>query len=218
MDYNNFDSIIFDLDGTLWDCSRATVVGYNKAYKELGILKSVDVDLIHYISGIPSSEYDHFLLDGVPEDKQEKILKLFAIYEQEAVKTFAKDSLFEGVEEGLQRLIRSNFKLFVVSNCGDLYLEAFFNDTGLRSYFKDYECSGNTGLRKADIIKSIVERNHLQHSCYIGDTAADERAANEAGIPFFHAKYGFEPEFNIDDDHTFSNFSELINHFVKEIN
>ncbi len=218
VNYRNFDSVIFDIDGTLWDCSRASVVGFNRAYEELGIFKRVDVDLIHYIAGKPSSEYNHILLDGVPEEKQEKLLELFDQYEQEAVKDFAKDSLFEGVERGLQKLINNNLKLFVVSNCGAPYLQAFLNDTGLKHYFTDAECFGNTGLSKAENIKAVIERNHLRHPCYIGDTAGDQRAAKEVGIPFFHAKYGFEPTLPVDQDCTFINFPEITNKFTRSRN
>ena len=153
----------------------------------------------------------------VPEKDHERILELFDLYEKEAVKDFAKDSLFEGVEEGLQNLIRNGFRLFVVSNCGKPYLDAFLENTGLRSFFTDWECFGNTGLSKANNIRSVVERNYLRHPCYIGDTAGDERAAKEAGVPFFHAKYGFEPTLSVDEKHTFTNFSEIANYFTTEI-
>lgn len=37
----------------------------------------------------------------------------------------------------------------------------------------------------------MVERNHLQAPVYVGDTAMDQEAAGKAGVPFFHAAYGF---------------------------
>lgn len=222
-DIKKIRCIIFDLDGTIWDCSKATVIGFNKAYDELEIPRSVDVDLIHYISGKPSSEYNHILFEGVPEDKdvRDELLRLFDKYEAEAVRRedTAKKALYEGVEDGLQKLKRNGFKLFVVSNCGKDYLNAFIECSGLRSYFEGFRCYEDFGKKKAENIIDVIREYHLEdlHPCYVGDTAADKVAAEKAGIPFFHAKYGFEPEFSVDKEHSFEDFSKLIECVTREI-
>ena len=61
----------------------------------------------------------------------------------------------------------------------------------LEEYITDIECYGNTGLSKADNISMVIQRNHLDQSFYVGDTAMDAEAAADAGIPFVHAAYGF---------------------------
>ena len=37
--------------------------------------------------------------------------------------------------------------------------------------------------------------NNITEAIYIGDTVKDYQASRGAEIPFIHAKYGFEPEF-----------------------
>ena len=81
--------------------------------------------------------------------------------------------------------------LFLVSNCQDGYIEAFFQAHGLGRYFTDYENPGRTGLPKADNIALVAERNGLRRPLYIGDTQGDYDAASKAGVPFLHAAYGF---------------------------
>ena len=61
----------------------------------------------------------------------------------------------------------------------------------MKKYITDIECYGNTNLSKAENISLVIKRNHLDASFYVGDTAMDEQAANDAGIPFVHAAYGF---------------------------
>ena len=98
--------------------------------------------------------------------------------------------LFPGVAETLDLLSR-RYPLFIVSNCQDGYIEAFFQAHGLGKYFRDYENPGRTGLPKGDNIALVVRRNGLKNPLYIGDTQGDFDAASRAGVPFLHAAYGF---------------------------
>ena len=98
--------------------------------------------------------------------------------------------LYPGVEQTLAALA-ARWPLFLVSNCQDGYIEAFFQAHGLGRYFTDYENPGRTGLPKADNIALVAERNGLRRPLYIGDTQGDYDAASKAGVPFLHAAYGF---------------------------
>ena len=98
--------------------------------------------------------------------------------------------LYPGVEQTLAAL-SARWPLFLVSNCQDGYIEAFFRAHGLGRYFTDYENPGRTGLPKADNIALVAERNGLRRPLYIGDTQGDYDAASKAGVPFLHAAYGF---------------------------
>ena len=83
------------------------------------------------------------------------------------------------------------YPLFVVSNCEKGYIEAYFAGTGMGKYFTDFESAGNTGLPKSENIALVVKRHGLKRPVYVGDTALDCRSAQEAGVPFIHAAYGF---------------------------
>ncbi len=55
----------------------------------------------------------------------------------------------------------------------------------------DFENPGRTGLSKGENIKMLIERTNLSNPIYVGDTEGDYNAAQNAGIPFVYAKYGF---------------------------
>ncbi len=57
--------------------------------------------------------------------------------------------------------------------------------------FDDIECWGNTGLGKAENIKLVIQRNHVNKAVYVGDTMGDYNSALEAGADFIHAAYGY---------------------------
>ena len=94
-------------------------------------------------------------------------------------------------EENRYVAVYGRYRLLIVSNCQDGYIEAFFQAHGLGKYFADFENPGRTGLPKADNIALVVERNGLKRPLYIGDTQGDCNAAAKAGVPFLHAAYGF---------------------------
>ena len=119
-------------------------------------------------------------------------------------------TLYGNVENVLQELSQK-YKLYIVSNCQDGYIEVFYKYHNLEKYFLDYENPGRTGLSKGENINLIIERNNLSNPVYVGDTEGDLKAARFAGIPFVYAKYGFgqvsEYELVID------NFEDLLRIF-----
>lgn len=67
--------------------------------------------------------------------------------------------------------------------------------------------SGQTGLEKGSNIKSLMKKHGIRKAVYVGDTAGDENASKEAGIPFIWARYGFGTATN--PDGIISTISEL---------
>jgi len=98
--------------------------------------------------------------------------------------------LYPKLEDTLSTL-SEKYKLFIVSNCQDGYIQCFFKAHKLDKYFTDFECSGKTGLSKGENNKIIIQRNSLRNPIFVGDTNGDAESAIVAGIPFVYAKYGF---------------------------
>lgn len=98
--------------------------------------------------------------------------------------------LYDGMKETIASLCGA-YKLYIVSNCQDGYVQAFLYAHHMERYFEDIEMSGRTGLDKGENIKLLMERNQIEHAVYVGDTQGDEQAASDAGIPFIYAAYGF---------------------------
>lgn len=184
------DSIIFDLDGTLWDASEEVCVAWNNVIaKYPNINKFVTVEDLAGCFGLPLGEISVKLFPEQDPEVRIALLEEFCTSEQ-AYLGERGGRLYDRLEETLEKL-REKYKLFIVSNCQDGYIECFFKAHGLERYFADIECAGVTGLTKGENIKLVIERNRLKSPVYVGDTEGDAEAAKAAGIPFVYARYGF---------------------------
>ncbi len=139
------DSIIFDLDGTLWDASSSTAQGWNRISEELNLSLSISADMIRSVSGLPFDQCVEKIFanqsfsmpnlkDKLDQAEKEDILKHGAL-------------LYPGVQEWLPKLSQ-HYRLFLVSNCQDWYLKAFLEKSNLSQYFSDSLCFGQTGQPK----------------------------------------------------------------------
>ncbi|MGD6846591.1 HAD family hydrolase [Rossellomorea aquimaris] len=204
------DSIIFDLDGTLWDPIESVLEAWNSVINEHNQLKEgITRKHLEETMGLQMKEIGKRLFPELNEEEREKLLKNLSRHEIPHLSKHG-GSLYHHVEEVIVELSKK-YKLFIVSNCQDGYIEAFYEYHGLDKHFIDYENPGRTGLSKGENIKLIIERNHLNDPVYVGDTEGDQKAAKEAGIPFIYARYGFgEAE---EYTQAVDSFDELLNIF-----
>ncbi|NLP49272.1 HAD family hydrolase [Bacillus sp. RO1] len=184
------DSIIFDLDGTLWDSRETVLVAWNEILKnDDKIEKELTSEDFKATMGLQMHEIEKILFPNMEETYRTQLSKKCC--EAERVLLEQKGGqLYEQLEEVLESLSQK-YKLFIVSNCQEGYIEAFYKYHQLETYFIDYENPGRTGLTKGENIKLIIERNKLESPVYVGDTLGDQQAAKVAGIPFVYASYGF---------------------------
>ncbi len=190
MQSNPVDSLIFDLDGTLWDASGTCAIAWNRSLSQSGIEDhNLNATVVRSVSGLKIENIFKQQFSFIPENKQKELLELYKIHERDLMKRYG-GQLFPKVKEVLAEL-RKSFPLFIVSNCLTGYIENFMEFHGLRDMFTDFESSGNTGLAKSENIQLIVSRNKLERPVYIGDTIWDFEAAQKAHVPFIFAEYGF---------------------------
>jgi phosphoglycolate phosphatase len=184
------DSIIFDLDGTLWDALDVVLVAWNHALERHKEIKNqLSKEDLRGITGLQVKEAGKKLFPYLEDDTHQQILKECCELECQHLSEHG-GRLYDNLEEVL-KILSSKYKLFIVSNCQSGYIEAFFKFHKLDKYFIDYENPGRTGLSKGENIKLVIERNKLVSPMYVGDTLGDQEAAEFAGIPFIYAEYGF---------------------------
>lgn len=183
------DSIIFDLDGTLWDSCRVVAESWGETLRrEYGVTDGPGPREIRSIMGMTAAEIQNTLFSQYGARAEEICLK--CIHGENAYIAVHGGDVYPGVEEMLDAL-SERMPLFIVSNCLDGYIECFLESSGLGARFRDYACEGVTGMPKTGNIALIARRNGLRSPVYVGDTAMDEQSAREAGVPFIHAAYGF---------------------------
>ncbi len=186
------DSIIFDMDGTLWDSTKEVAVAFNEVLRERypEVKEVVTAQRLQGLFGLPLDEIAVKLYESVPEEHAIKVMQECCEYECGYLAKHGA-ALYDGLERNL-KLLSEQYKLFIVSNCQEGYIQCFFQaNPHLEKYFTDYEYPGRTGKFKADNIRLVVERNGLKAPVYVGDTQGDANACKEAGVPFIFARYGF---------------------------
>lgn len=184
-----YDGVIFDLDGTLWDAVKSVVNIWNNALVSVGIEPTLNYDELSKCMGLRIEQIFDRVIPQATKEQRELIKERCLTVEKDYLAEHG-GVLYDGVEETLKEL-KKEYRLFIVSNCQDGYIQAFFRAHGLEKYFDDYECAGRTGLSKGKNIRLLADRNNLENPIYIGDTISDYEATVEAEVPFMLAGYGF---------------------------
>ena len=204
---HNTDALIFDMDGTLWDAVDTYAEIWNMAFEREGIEQRITRNDLLALIGTP---IDDIIRHFVPADQVEHLLQVIAgLVVTELPRLGGR--LYEGVQEGIATLAQ-HYQLFMLSNCDELELPIFVRYAGIEPYITDTLAYGNTHLRKADNMRLLAEKYHLQHPIYVGDTDSDCSEAHRAGVPFVWMSYGFGTTNRAQLQ--FDNFSDMVNHFI----
>ena len=186
-----FDSIIFDLDGTLWDATTAVLEGLRAARTQVNYVHhDITAAQLQALTGQPYEAVYERLYPDLPAARRDEFRALCAGEELVAARRPGVP-LYPGLAETLAFLRAAGYRLFIVSNCQRGYVEAFFESSGLGEYFEGHQCFGTKMLPKADNIRDVVARHGLRAPVYVGDTPGDLAASRAAGVPFVFATYGF---------------------------
>jgi phosphoglycolate phosphatase len=186
----NADSLIFDLDGTLWDTCDICAVGWNNVIDRNGIaFREIVGDDVRRVAGRPHAECIRSVFGSLTE-AEIGIVSRETMEEDNRLIAEGGGTFYPDLQREISRLAGS-FKLGIVSNCQEGYIETFLEQSKLTSCFIDFECWGNTGKSKANNLESLIERNGLERPVFIGDTTGDQAAAQDNEVPFVFARYGF---------------------------
>ncbi len=185
-----FDGILFDLDGTLWDAVPEITLCWNHAIAAAGVVRSpLTIPELQRCMGQRLPDIAQALFPDLG-GAERLVLIDRCCREETAYLSRCGATLYPGEAETLSKL-SAEHPLFVVSNCQDGYIQAFYAGTGLGQWFTDFECAGRTGRPKAENIALVVARHGLKRPVYIGDTDLDRSSAEAAGVAFVHAAYGY---------------------------
>ena len=187
----NYESLIFDIDGTLWDSRALVAEGYNIQLKSEGLDHlCVTAEDLKPLFGKVMTEIADVILASIPESER------YALMER-CMKT-ENDYLFENeckigypkVKETMAELAK-NHRLFIVSNAQCGYPELCIDKLGLGEYIQGHMCFGDTGTSKGKTVRTLMKKHNIENCVYIGDTQGDYEATVEAEIPFIWCAYGF---------------------------
>ena len=168
-------TVIFDMDGTLLDSSRAIEVSINNTRRELYGLAPIQRDFIVRTINDPSK--NAFLeFYGKTKASAEEL----AFFEKEFVKNYHEFAvLYEGIDELLRHCKRSGYFVALASNAPAYTLQEILRKTGSRELFDLVVGADEHTPSKPDpamLLRTIAHSPHKK-AIFLGDSKKDELAA-----------------------------------------
>lgn len=184
-------SLIFDIDGTLWDSTGLVAEGYNAQLRDENLTKYlVTADDLKKLFGKTMTEIaDLIFYDIRPEERYDLMERCMA-REDAFLHDNPCDIGYPKVKETLEKL-KENYRLFIVSNSQQGYPELVIEKLHLKGIIEGHLCYGDTRTSKGETIQKLLADYHIEDAVYIGDTQGDMEATYFAGLPFVFCAYGF---------------------------
>ncbi len=185
------ESVIFDIDGTLWDSRALVAEGYNIQLKAEGYPHlCVDAEVLRPLFGKTMAAIADVILAEVPTPERYGLMERCMETENKYLAENECRIGYEGVKETLE-ILKKDYRLFIVSNAQCGYPELCMEKLGIGHLIEGHLCYGDTGTEKGETILELMRRHNIPSAVYIGDTQGDYEATLVADIPFIWAAYGF---------------------------
>lgn len=185
------ESLIFDIDGTLWDSRSIVAEGYNRQLIAEGHPElCITPEDLRRLFGKTMRDIADAMLATIPVEDRYDLMERCMDNEQQLLHNDPCQIAYEGVVETLKELSKQH-RLFIVSNSQSGYPELLLEKLELEPYFTGTLCFGQTQTDKGTTIRTLMEQHDITSACYIGDIQGDLEATRKAGLPFIWASYGF---------------------------
>ena len=196
----NYNTLIFDLDGTLLDSLDDLADSVNHALKKLNYPLRSKEEICSFVGNGIEKLIELSVPDKTSYDKFAECLFLFKIHYSKNLKNKTKP--YDGIMELLKYLKENEYKMAIVSNK--------FQDgvTELRDYyFSEYIqiAIGKSSERRKKpypdtVLKAIDDLNSSKDKClYIGDSEVDFKTARNANVDFAGVTWGFRGKKVLED-------------------
>ena len=186
-----YESLILDIDGTLWDSRALVAEGYNIQLRAEGLGHlCMDAEVLRPLFGQTMAAIADVIFASVPVPERYSLMERCMDTENKYLAENECRIGYAGVKETLEQLSK-DYRLFIVSNAQCGYPELCMEKLGLNHLMEGHLCYGDTGTEKGETILELMRRHKIRSAAYIGDTQGDYEATQVANIPFLWAAYGF---------------------------
>ena len=186
-----YESLILDIDGTLWDSRALVAEGYNIQLRREGLDHlCTDAETLQTLFGKVMTEIADNLFPDFPPEVRYPLMERCMETENKYLEENPCHIGYEGIREVLAEL-KKKYRLFIVSNSQCGYPDLCVEKLGLQDLIEGHLCFGDTGTTKGQTILTLMKKYGIASAAYIGDTQGDLEACEEAGIDFIWAAYGF---------------------------
>lgn len=187
-----YDTIIFDLDGTLLDTLEDLADSVNYVLKQNGFPTRTKEEIRKFLGNGLANLMELSVPGGRSNPQYEKCIADFREYY--AQNMYNKTAPYEGVLELLEQLSKMGYKMAVVSNKFDKAVK-----TLCKTYFSNYikvaigesahiakKPAPDTVLKAIKILDSSADK-----IVYVGDSEVDVKTAKNTGVICVGVTWGF---------------------------
>lgn len=212
---NNFEHILFDLDGTLTDSGEGITKSVQYALKSFGIMVD-DLKELNKFVGPPLGDSFKKFYDLNDEEARLGVTKYREYYSDKGI---YENKLYDGIVEVLETLKRSGKEIVLATSKPEVYAKQILKYFHVDEYFSfvagaDFE---ETRVKKADVIKYALEEakiSDLSKAVMVGDREHDIIGAKENNIKSIGVLYGFGDVVELTQaraDYIVNNTNQLLN-------
>ena len=189
-----YDTVIFDLDGTLMDTLEDLADAVNEILSRNGYPVRTIREVRRIVGNGLRQTLTLCLPEGTKQEVVDRLLPEFASYYQENCQIKTKP--YDGIEDTLRGLSARGFKLAIVSNKRDEAVKKLN-----REYFAEYVRvaigeNESAGIRKKPAPDTVYQAlrelgSSREQAVYVGDSEVDRMTAENAGLPCVSVDWGF---------------------------
>ncbi|MEH6936870.1 HAD family hydrolase [Bacillus sp. JJ664] len=188
----NYETILFDLDGTLTDPKEGIIKSIEYALRKMGLIEMEESELLPFIG--PPIQQSFSEVCGMNKNEVARAVHFYREYFTE--NGMIENKVYSGIPQLLNELKEAGKKLFVATSKPTVFAKEILKFFQLDHYFIEIVGSNLDGTRinKKEIIEWICQK-YLQFSdgevVMVGDRSHDIIGANLNGIESIGVMYGY---------------------------
>ena len=191
-----YESVLFDLDGTLTDSGPGITKSVAQAFTRMGMEPPCRKELNLFVGPPLASSFARY---GMNPEQVDEAIRLF----RERYTTVGKFENFpyDGVSQLLERLQADGYRLFIATSKPENIAIEVLQHFQLDGYFEKICVASLDHPRetKEAVLEYLKQQCHIGNAVMIGDTEFDVKGAKEHGIPCSGVTWGYGNRKSMED-------------------
>ncbi|MDD7517963.1 HAD hydrolase-like protein [Ruminococcus flavefaciens] len=194
----NFDTLLFDLDGTLTDSTEGILKCLINAVEKMGF--EVPEDTNKFLGPPIRQSFAEFI--GMNEEQIDEAVRIFR--ERYSTVGLFENRVYEGIPEMLERLKKAGKRLMVATSKPEVYAVRILERFGIAPYFEIVGGAELDGSRdyKHEVIEYVLAKADItdrSRVLMIGDRRQDVLGAHKTGLKCMGILWGYGSAEELDE-------------------
>lgn len=214
--YLLFDSIIFDLDGTIFQTDKLAIPAFENTFRQLedeGYVLDYEPthDELLSVIGMTLDDIWANLIPGQNEEVYQKASRYLLEYELNGIKD-GYGALFPKVVETLIDLKSLGFRLFIASNGLKDYVDGVLSNFRINHLFEAIYSAGEYKTEtKKELVNKIINDFEIKKAVMVGDRSSDIEAGKANNLFIVGCDFGFSSNGELKGaDKIITSFGQLV--------